>query len=97
MNSEFLVKTIDIPEYTLGYGEDESSKLKITLKKIAEIPFGGFRNPLREQAFSLHFTAGQELPQGTYHLAHETLGELEMFLVAHGPGEDGFQLVATFN
>lgn len=96
LNSEFVVKRIDTPEYRLGY-DGTNEKLKIILKRVVEITFGGFRNPVRDLAFSLHFVVDRELPQGTYNLDHEVLGNIEIFLVAHGPSEDGFQLTATFN
>lgn len=97
LNSEFVVKMIETPEYRFGYDGIPNEKLKITLKKVAEIPFSGFRSPVRDLAFILKFAADRELPQGTYHLDHDIIGNLEVFLVAHGPGEDGFQLTATFS
>lgn len=97
LTEKFKVKKIDIPDYTLSYVDDGPSSLILALSSITEIPFKGFRNHIRERCFTLEFLADRELPQGTYHMNHDVLGDIEMFLVPHGPGGEGFRLAATFN
>lgn len=97
VTGKFQVKKIDIPDYTLGYANDGPDSLILTLSSIAEIPFKGFRNHIRERSFTLEFLADLELPQGTYHMTHDDLGDIEMFLVPHGPVGEGFRLNAIFN
>lgn len=97
VTGKFQVKKIDIPDYTLGYADGGPDALILILSSITEIPFKGFRNPLRERSFMLEFLVDRELPQGTYHMTHDVLGDIEMFLVPHGPGDEGFRLAATFN
>ena len=48
--------------------------------------------------FSLFFSGPVEalLPQGTYVLRHPELGELDLFLVPLGPGDDGMRYEAAF-
>ena len=58
----------------------------------------GTSSPRHEQ-FALLFRGPLEtfLQQAIYQLEHETLGELEMFLVPVGRGQNGFQYEAVFN
>ena len=53
----------------------------------------------RQEAFSLIFRGPAQpfLPQGTYHLQNEVLGELDLFLVPIGRREDGYEYEAVFN
>ena len=49
--------------------------------------------------FSLYFLGGKEfmLPQGTYRMRHEKLGEMLLFLVPISPEGDGFRYESVFN
>ncbi len=58
------------------------------------------RNDSREfEQFSLIFRAAREpvLPQRTYHVEHETLGSMDLFLVPIGPDDSGMRYQAVFN
>ncbi len=50
-------------------------------------------------SFSLLFRGpeGMELPQGVYKVAHDDLGDGEIFLVPLGPGKEGMLYEAVFN
>ncbi len=50
-------------------------------------------------SFSLLFRGpeGMELPQGVYKVAHDDLGDGEIFLVPLGPGKEGVLYEAVFN
>ena len=41
--------------------------------------------PGQRQPFSLLFDTGQELPQRTYHVMHDDIGELHVFMTPVGP------------
>lgn len=50
------------------------------------------------RSWSLVFHAdGGLLPQGTWHLRHDVLGELALFLVPVARTEDGYRYQAVFN
>ncbi|HEX4607323.1 MAG TPA: hypothetical protein VH092_03880 [Urbifossiella sp.] len=55
-------------------------------------------HPPRRGPFSLQFLARTplRLPQGTYPLAHDALGRLDVFLVPVGRDADGLVLEAIF-
>lgn len=57
-------------------------------------PFG----PEARQPFTLQFHGPAEpvLPDATYHLQHEVLGGLEVFLVPIGPDAAGMRYEAIF-
>ncbi len=63
----------------------------------------GYESKLNEQGglerFSVFFSgpANFLLPQYTYTLTHEKMGEFEIFLVPVGRGEAGFRYEAVFN
>lgn len=63
---------------------------KRMLDRIAEL---GLRMP-----FSLLFRSrpGLYLPQSTYHLEHEKLGGMDLFLVPLGPDREGMTFEAAF-
>lgn len=75
-----------------------ASDVELTLDRLVELP--SIPGAPRAQPFTLTFLgpAGQHLPQGTYRLHHDGLGELEIFLVPVGPLADGrHQYEAVFN
>ena len=51
------------------------------------------------ERFSVFFDGPAEapLPQRTYHLKHERMGEFDLFLVPIASGEKGFRYEAVFN
>ena len=53
----------------------------------------------RQTMFSLFFLGRGEamLPQATYRLEHERLGEIRLFLVPNSRHPDGFKYEAVFN
>ena len=53
----------------------------------------------RQQQFSVFFRGPLEylLPQSTYHMEHEKMGETDIFIVPVGKDPDGFRYEAVFN
>jgi len=53
----------------------------------------------RQQQFSVFFRGPLDylLPQSTYHMEHEKMGEIDIFLVPIGREQDGFRYEAVFN
>ena len=53
----------------------------------------------RQEQFSLFFRGPLDLflPQSIYHMEHDSMGGLEMFIVPVGRAEDGFRYEAVFN
>ncbi len=53
----------------------------------------------RQEQFSVYFRGPADiyLPQMTYHMEHDALGELDLFIVPVGRGPEGFQYEAVFN
>jgi hypothetical protein len=53
----------------------------------------------RQEQFSVFFRGPLAiyLPQMTYHMQHEAMGELDLFIVPVGKGQDGFRYEAVFN
>ena len=51
------------------------------------------------ERFVIYFSGPGDfyLPQRTYRLEHEALGELEIFIVPVGKGKDGFRYEAIFS
>ena len=49
-------------------------------------------DPDRRQPFSIIFLGPEDAPlqQGTFRVANDTLGELDLFLVTLGPDKEGF-------
>ena len=74
----------------------ESTDHEVQLIEAKELGSGadGGRAP-----FSLLFRGpeGMELPQGVYKVAHDDLGDGEIFLVPLGPGKEGVLYEAVFN
>jgi len=54
---------------------------------------------IRKSPFSLLFRTNgpADLPQHTYRVEHDALGELDLFLVPIGPDDVGMRLEAIFN
>jgi L-ascorbate metabolism protein UlaG (beta-lactamase superfamily) len=71
-----------------------SDALELKLMEVVET----MRTPTREQ-FSVLFSGPLEyhLPQGIYHMEHEKMGEMDIFLVPIGKGPEGYNYEAVFN
>ncbi|HUQ31495.1 MAG TPA: hypothetical protein VM095_05210 [Pyrinomonadaceae bacterium] len=68
--------------------------VEIELTEVVET----MRTPTREQ-FSVFFRGPLEyhLPQGIYHIEHEKMGEMDIFLVPIAKGQEGYNYEAVFN
>lgn len=53
----------------------------------------------RQEQFSIYFRgpANIYLQQGTYHMKHDAVGELDLFIVPIGRDPEGFRYEAVFN
>ena len=53
----------------------------------------------RQEQFSIFFRgpANIYLPQSTYHMKHDAMGELDLFIVPVGRDPEGFRYEAVFN
>jgi hypothetical protein len=65
---------------------DDGNSVEATLTRATASPFPGWQPPEnapRRQPFVLHFVVPVEVvfPQRIYRFAHDTLGELEIFIV----------------
>lgn len=76
----------------------DSAKVELQLIRVSEFKHGraqeGFRIP-----FSIEFKSGpgHQWPQGVYRLFHDTLGEMELFIVPVGADSTGCYYEAAFN
>jgi hypothetical protein len=70
------------------------------LVEVTPVPASGARPSAlpRKQPFSLVFRAesNQELPQDTYQVRHQDLGDVSLLLVPVSPARGGVQLEAVF-
>ena len=82
LNTKFLLRT------------DDGNAIELELTEIREVESG----PGHEQ-FALVFDGPGAiyLPQRIYPLEHERMGEISLFLVPIGRGENGFTYEAVFN
>jgi hypothetical protein len=87
--SEHLGSTFRIQ---LGGGKSLDAEL---FEVLLHEPHGG----PRKQPFSIHLRGprGAVLPQAIYHVEHEQMGPMEVFLVTIGPDEKGMRYEAVFN
>src|SRR5688572_25896313 len=78
--------------FTLTGGEDQ--KVDIELTEVSDL-----KETSSQQAFSLLFVvpAPYRLEQGLYDLEHQTLGQLQLFLVPVGLDDNRLQMEAVFN
>ena len=87
-----------------GFAEHLNTKFRIPLQSSDEIELelievvSTLSTPRQEQ-FSLFFRGPVNiyLPQMTYHMRHEAMGELDLFIVPVGQQPDGFRYEAVFN
>jgi hypothetical protein len=87
-----------------AFAENLNTKFRINFEssKAAEIELVEVmeaRSTSRQQQFSLFFRGPLEylLPQGTYHMEHEKMGALDLFIVPIGREQEGFRYEAVFN
>jgi hypothetical protein len=79
-------------KFRIPFESGETAELE--LDEVVET----MRAPGRQQ-FSVFFRGPLEylLPQGTYHLDHEKMGTVSIFIVPVGREQDGFRYEAVFN
>jgi hypothetical protein len=84
----------ELPDKCFHVVQPDSAGFDLTLAVV----HGHLRTP-RQEAFSLifHGPAQPFMPQGTYRLHNEALGDLDLFLVPIGHGQDGYEYEAVFN
>lgn len=87
-----------------AFAENLNTKFSIQLEdsKAAElelIEVVEASSTSRQRQFSVFFRGPLEymLPQGTYHMEHEKMGALDLFIVPVGREQDGFRYEAVFN
>lgn len=78
--------------FRLPLGDSNAAELELI--EVVE----NVATPAQEQ-FSVFFRGPLEyfFPQHTYHLEHEKLGEMDIFIVPIGKEEHGFRYEAVFN
>ena len=78
--------------FRVPLGSDNAAELELI--EVTEI----LSSPGQEQ-FSLLFRGPMEyfFPQSIYHIEHEKLGEMDIFIVPVGKSKDGFRYEAVFN
>ncbi len=78
---------------------DAATAFPIVLVSVAAINEQAAQGSVQQRtSFSLLFRASPTpiLPQHIYHIVHETLGALDIFLVPIGPDHQGMQYEAIF-
>lgn len=83
--------------FRLNYGG--ATPLDLHLTNVAALPVIDARDGLRAEPFSLEFHSdgSSYALQGTYRLAHDQLGEFDLFIVPLGPADGGMNYQAIFN
>ena len=84
---------------------DGGPPVEMQLVSVTEANFPaaatGTADPLRRMSFSLLFLDQQHqgfyLPQRIYHLEHEQLGAMDLFMVPIGPTAEGMRYEVIFN
>jgi len=68
------------------------------LKDVQKVLDKHVDSRFRRDSFSLYFICAREpyLPQATYSMTHETLGELALFLVPNSRVQGGYRYEAVF-
>jgi hypothetical protein len=74
--------------------DDPAADFALELVEVTEL-----KTAPQQQSFSVYFKApaNRYLPQQIYRLAHDRLGELDLFLVPVGRQEGAFLYEAAFN
>lgn len=94
--TENITKEMFAESVNTKFRVHQESKDTVELE-LAQVTLG-IATPRNEQ-FALLFHGPQNpfLPQAIYHVEHDHLGELDLFLVPVGKVQDGFQYEAVFN
>ena len=91
------------------FSQHVNTKYRVDVDKAASIELEllevkpHVRAPIEQQGgmerFQIYFLgpANILLPQGTYHLTHERMGDFDLFLVPVAQVENGFRYEAIFN
>ena len=87
-----------------GFAEHLNTKFRIPLRPSGAVELelvevvSTLSTPRQEQ-FSIFFRGPADiyLPQMTYRMEHDALGQLDLFIVPVGRGPEGFQYEAVFN
>lgn len=87
-----------------AFAENLNTKFRVPLEppNAAELELvevlETMRTP-RQQQFSVFFRGPLDylLPQATYHMEHEKMGAISLFIVPVGREQDGFRYEAVFN
>lgn len=79
-------------KFRVPFGDDKAAELELI--EVTEI----ISSPGQEQ-FSVIFRGPLEyfFPQGIYHIEHEKMGELDIFIVPIAKDQDSFRYEAVFN
>ena len=93
----FTMLTVDSADGVFTFEGAPEGAESLLLTEIRPLPVCDYPGRVREIPFILSFRAKCALPQGQYRLRHETLGDLELFLVPNGPKPDGFAMSAGFS
>ena len=85
-------------QFDVAVGQEPSVALELVEATEGTEPGGRGPEGQERLQFSLLFQgpAAPVLAQGTYRLAHEELGDLDLFLVPVGPGAGGMRYEAAF-
>lgn len=74
---------------------DDATEVEVELTEVSRLREGAEG---RRASFSIVLRGPAEpvLPQGTYRLEHDELGEFDLFLVPVGPDDEGMRYEAVF-
>lgn len=95
-----MIEQLRLEDFSGRVGE--KFRLTTTAGDTVEIELldaaGSNAPPLQRQPFSLVFRLPAEVPpiQAIYHLEHDEMGAMDLFLVPLGPGKEGLQWEAVF-
>jgi hypothetical protein len=87
-----------------SFAENLNTKFRIpfensTTAELELIEVVGTMSTPRQEQFSLFFRGPLEylLPQSTYHMEHDKMGAMDIFIVPVGREQEGFRYEAVFN
>lgn len=93
----FIVSAIATADLRLEYDVAAADRLELVLTSVTTFPTLDYPNRVRDVSFRLRFSSDLDLPQGTYRLRNDRLGEVELFLMPRPPSEGAYVLDALFN
>lgn len=97
VDETFVVSAIATADLRLEYDVTAADRLVLVLKSVVTFPTLDYPNRVRDVSFRLRFSSDLDLPQGTYRLRNDRLGEVELFLMPRPPSEGSHLLDALFN